>query len=591
MIDLFTQSQWCSSPTAYWTIKYEHKRNDADMQYRFYWKVWLKNSSSWFYNGLQLKLFLNGSEKTITVKGYNKNETGWSYEGTTDWYTVSNKTSGTTPFYAQLYDTNDKAVEKTSSSYALEVSPSKATVSAVTNFNDESNPTVTFANLGGFKTAPYINIYSARSGTREIVHSIKRTKGDYTSPYTFSLTDAERTALRNICYDDDEYEVWIGVSTYNGDTLLGWHSLQAKLTIVNANPTYDASKVTYEDTNDTTFAVTGNRLHIVQNKSTLSVKYEKATANKGASISSYKFTLNGVTKTSTTDGGTVNFGAVNSSKNLKLTCVVTDSRGNTTTVTKEITMLEYASPSASVILARLNNYEDTTYLTVDAMYSSVNNKNTVTITYQNKKVGGSYGSAVSIQDNKQTTLSCDKNFAYIFLITVKDKFTTITKEIPLAKGKFPLFIHTDRNAVGVNEYCADDEAFRVADGVSHFEDGIRIANQNVVDYIVAQGTSGNWTYRKWASGIAECWQYSKLTFSSKSGAGITDFYMGTVDVQLPFTFTANPTSTCSCEMAYSEWTQCQCTTSKVTVRRFGNSNSFNNVPELKVSISVQGRWK
>ena len=27
----------------------------------------------------------------------------------------------------------------------------------------------------------------------------------------------------------------------------------------------------------------------------------------------------------------------------------------------------------------------------------------------------------------------------------------------------------------------------------------------VADYVVAQGTSGNWTYRKWNSGIAECW--------------------------------------------------------------------------------------
>lgn len=26
-----------------------------------------------------------------------------------------------------------------------------------------------------------------------------------------------------------------------------------------------------------------------------------------------------------------------------------------------------------------------------------------------------------------------------------------------------------------------------------------------VDYIVEQGTSGIWTYRKWSSGIAECW--------------------------------------------------------------------------------------
>jgi hypothetical protein len=466
-------------------------------------------------------LFLNGTEKGITVKSYNKNESGWSYEGTTDWYTVSNKTSGTTSFYAQLYDTNTLTTEKTSSTYALEVSPNQAIVSAVTNFNDESNTTVTFTNLGGFNLVPYINVYS----NGEIIHTIKRNKGSYTSPYTISLTDAERTALRNACNTNNSYSVTIGVETYDGDTKLGYSSKVATLTIINANPTYDASKVTYKDTNDTTFAVTGNRLHIVQNKSTLSVVYEKATANKGASITSYKFTLNGVEKVSTTAGGTVPFGAINSSQNLKLTCVVTDSRGNTTTVEKEITIFEYSSPSASIILARLNNYEDTTYLTVDANYSSVNNKNTVIITYKNAKVGGSYGSAVSIQDNKQAILTCDKNFAYMFLITVKDAFgETFTKEVPLAKGKFPLFIHTDRNAVGVNEYCAEDEAFRVADGVAHFEDGIRIGNLNVVDYIVDAGSYNGWNYEKYHSGVMKQWTIITPTFTSWSTWGNNYWY-------------------------------------------------------------------
>lgn len=34
------------------------------------------------------------------------------------------------------------------------------------------------------------------------------------------------------------------------------------------------------------------------------------------------------------------------------------------------------------------------------------------------------------------------------------------------------------------------------------------------DYIVEYGTSGNWTYRKWNSGIAECWSSNNRTISS-----------------------------------------------------------------------------
>ena len=37
----------------------------------------------------------------------------------------------------------------------------------------------------------------------------------------------------------------------------------------------------------------------------------------------------------------------------------------------------------------------------------------------------------------------------------------------------------------------------------------------VADYVVSEGTSGNWRYRKWASGVAECWgQLEDVTTTS-----------------------------------------------------------------------------
>ena len=45
------------------------------------------------------------------------------------------------------------------------------------------------------------------------------------------------------------------------------------------------------------------------------------------------------------------------------------------------------------------------------------------------------------------------------------------------------------------------------DGTDHLVDKIYdlINSGGSADYIVEEGTSGIWTYRKWASGIAECW--------------------------------------------------------------------------------------
>ena len=51
----------------------------------------------------------------------------------------------------------------------------------------------------------------------------------------------------------------------------------------------------------------------------------------------------------------------------------------------------------------------------------------------------------------------------------------------------------------------------------------------VADYVVAQGTSGIWTYRKWNSGIAECWTTSTLNTTGTFWANVMGgygFYVG-----------------------------------------------------------------
>lgn len=55
-----------------------------------------------------------------------------------------------------------------------------------------------------------------------------------------------------------------------------------------------------------------------------------------------------------------------------------------------------------------------------------------------------------------------------------------------------------------------------------------LANLDIDDYVVEQGTSGIWTYRKWNSGIAECWTY----WIAQNGSGKRK----TLEIQLPFAF-------------------------------------------------------
>lgn len=354
--------------------------------------------------------------------------------------------------------------------------PRQAIVQSATDFSDEGNPTVQFSNAGGYSLVPYINFYMGGI----VVKSVKRSKGTYSSPYTWNLTEAERKLIRtalgvvNGCY------ATVGFETYSGTEHIGDSSVGVNFSIVNANPTFTAEQVEYADTSSVV-DITENPLHIVQNKSSLAVTFSAAIGNKEATIDKYKLALNGVTKIITSNGSakyTVDFGAVDSSRDVTLSIDAIDSRANTTNVKKTITMLAYSPPIADAVVERLNNFEDTTYLKVNATFSSVNEKNEVTITYKYKKVDDAeYSEPEEIPNQTKITVGgdngCDKRYAFLFSVTATDTFGgEDTKEYPLAKGVVPLFVNTRKNRVGINGFAEEGEALRVCGGVAHFEDGI-----------------------------------------------------------------------------------------------------------------------
>ena len=509
MITLFSQSQWNTSPTAYWTIQYEYFRQGADMYYRFYWKVWMGYSSSYFNDGLQLQLFLNGTQNNVTVKGHTSSA-GWSYDGTTEWYKVANKTTGSTPFYAKLLDTNTSVNKATSGTYTLPVSAAASVLGGISAFDVNGSISIPITKYDTSFTDTLVITYGSTT--------IKTISG-IANGAKVAFTSAELDTVYKLMQSVKSGTFTFALTTKTGSTTLGTSTQTATGSISGANPTFTASQVTYEDTNKAIYDITENPLHIVQNKSTLRVHFTAASGNKGATISSYTFVLNGVTKTETS-AGYVDFGAVNSSKNLTLSVTVKDSRGNTTTVSKTITMLAYSSPIVDAVLKRLNNYEDTTYLTANASISSVNGKNTMTVTYKYKTVGGSYGDEeYEIANGTQYTLECDNNYAYIFSITVTDTIgTPVTREFPLDKGIFPLFIDTNLNSVGVN-------------GFPTSANGFFINGQPVADFIVEQGEEDGWTYRKWYSGIAECWGSFGKSFAGT--ATTNGMYCGYITIKHP----------------------------------------------------------
>lgn len=69
-------------------------------------------------------------------------------------------------------------------------------------------------------------------------------------------------------------------------------------------------------------------------------------------------------------------------------------------------------------------------------------------------------------------------------------------------------------------------------------------SNNTADRVIEQGTSGIWTYRKWDSGVAECWGIYTMTSPCTAAWGSL-FYSNKLcpRINYPFTFTSRPQET------------------------------------------------
>lgn len=252
--------------------------------------------------------------------------------------------------------------------------------------------------------------------------------------------------------------------TYLNGTLIGTSTCSFTANVVNSNPVFPSNPITYLDSNSSVVAITGNNQHIVRSNSNLKVTYSGATAQNSASISRYEITFNGSTQTKY-NGATIDYGLVNSSQNLTVSVTAIDSRGNSTTVNKEIIIFDWVLPSAIISAKRVNNYEDETKLKVETTISSVNEKNAIeSIQYRYKKTGDAeYSSFFDLINSVEATISLDKIYAWDFQFVIKDKFGTTTYNVVVSKGIPIMFIDTVLQAIGINCFPSADDGFFVSD--------------------------------------------------------------------------------------------------------------------------------
>lgn len=212
-------------------------------------------------------------------------------------------------------------------------------VNVPNNINVDNPFTVTF-NRNGASTVE-LAIYNTAGSTAYVAYRV--VSG---SSYTFNLTTSEKNALFGdmSTVNSKQYRIYIATNSnsYRDYTTRNF-------VVSNANPTF--SNFTYQDTNTTTVALTGNNQTIIKGYSNLKTTIStanRAIANKGATMKEYQLVVGAKqVKANYSSSSSVNLN-INAIDNNVFIVYAIDSRSNSTPVQKSpATYIDYFKPVIS----------------------------------------------------------------------------------------------------------------------------------------------------------------------------------------------------------------------------------------------------
>ena len=316
------------------------------------------------------------SSATADIWQYsNDNGSTWTQFSTTAGTSASKALTGLSPnttYYIkvrarkksnQVYGTSSAAIVKTLGG---------AVVNSATQVTADAATVTLKVNVTVYD-ASYDYTLTLKNGSTTIISIGGLTWSKGTADRTVNLTASERTTLLTAMANMKSFTGTFAVTTYSGgSTQIGSTSSKtATVTTTAANSAPTLSGFTYADSYATTTAITGNDQLFIQSHSKLTVTPGTATAKNQASITNYTATCNGVSVSNTT-GAALTVGAVSKSGTVAVVLTVTDSRGYTASVTKNITVIAYAAPKVnSLTLRRTNDIEAEMQLVFNGTISAI----------------------------------------------------------------------------------------------------------------------------------------------------------------------------------------------------------------------------
>ena len=537
-----------------WSAKQNVEGNYSDVTVTSYWKT---NNTRWGFDtggSRASSITINGNTTSISKRFDSTNGTGTGWKKENPWaiQTVTERV------YHNSDGSKSISISARANGYAASYGPSNSSASS-----GDCTASGTIS-LDTIPRASKVSATNADIGSTSTI-TVSRYSTSFKHTVSFSCPGISDTVIES----DSEASVipWnvpvsiyatipsakyatvtITCRTYSKDTgaLIGKTTATMKATAneEECKPTV-SGKVT--DVNSTTVSLTGNANTLIRYKSTASCKIV-ATAKNSASISAQY--VNGVSIPS----GTVE---IQNSEAVSFAFSATDSRGYPASALVEPTVIPYIPLTINPTFSRVSPTSNIITVEFYGNFFSGNfgaSSNALKVKYRYKEYGTETWSAyVTISSssinipgdgtyNSDGAVTLGSNFdyrkSYDFEIVAQDGSGTavlsyVSSMVQVTRGE-PVFdwSNTDfrvRETLRTANVEPDGE---MSIGTNEKPYSTGYFNQiyiggNPVSIIEEEGTSGIWYYRKWSSGIAECW--GEVTVRASITDAIGAMYMKVTD--------------------------------------------------------------
>lgn len=488
---------------------------------------------------------------------------------------------------------------------------------------DVDNPIITM-NWTVYQPYSHTLVIKFNGDTVLTISNIKCSVGTFNKSIT--LSTEERDLILEYMWDKKEIEATYELLSYDGNTRIGDVSTCLAPIEVSEKSAPVCFGITLSEGNPAVGSVAGEN-EWVKGYSILTVTMGVTLPINYAEISGYTVSVGDTVKEFPADTKTLQYGLINVyGDNVTIRVEIIDSRGYSTVVSKAIKVFDYEDVAImNYSIRRKNEVESTVQLSFSGKYSPIisdskenNGINATKFRYApnggnwsgwydltlDNHSGGNFSYSTLVLSTSSGRINFDTDLQYVIEIEVEDCLTTDTMSIILNKGT-PLVAFRSKK-VGINESNPTAALHvRVDDTTPPFK-----INNTEIDFVVASdtveiesvlgyGETITWSYKKWNSGVAECWAsktYTALTCNKVWGDSNETVLYETPSMGMfyyPFQFTEPPFEMVSaigqgsgCMLEYFNRNTDFITSTVCAVRP-------KSLPSMDLTLNfyVRGRWK